>query len=137
VTQANLGKLTVFLLVLAGLLLAPIGRTTEAAELPAPRMYVVTPASDAPVNSPVQVALRFEAPNGSDIDLRSFQVLYQFGIFEKDITKQVLQYVTLTPTGLTGSTPPELPPGVHTLVIRIRDTEHRLAELKLRLNISS
>jgi hypothetical protein len=137
VTRANLGKLTVFLLVVAGLLLAPIGRTTEAAELGAPRMYVVTPASDAPVNSPVQVALRFEAPSGSDIDLGSFQVLYQFGIFEKDITKQILPYVTLTPTGLTGSTPPELPPGVHTLVIRIRDTEHRLGELKLRLHISS
>ena len=135
-THTNPGALIVFLLVMGGLLLPQLART-EAAQLDAPKISVVTPASDAPVTSPVHVALRFEARNGSDIDLGSFQVLYQFGIFKKDITKRVLQYVTLTPTGLTGSTPPELRPGVHVLVIRIRDTQNRSGELMLRLRIAS
>jgi hypothetical protein len=132
----NLGKPTAFMLVMAALLVIPIDRT-QATELEVPRIYLVAPAADAPVTSPIHVALRFEAPSGSDIDLASFQVLYQFGIFKKDITKQILQFVTLTPAGLTGSTPPELPPGVHTLVVRIRDTQHRSGELMLSLRIGT
>ena len=134
--NTNLAQLACFLLVMAVLLLAPLDRTEAAEELNAPRIYVVTPASDAAMTPPVQVTLRFETQDGSDIDLATFQVLYQFGIFKKDVTKKVLQFATLTPTGLTGSTPPELPPGEHTLVFRIRDTQHRMGERTLSLRIS-
>jgi hypothetical protein len=134
VTKTNISKLTGFLLVMAALLVASTDRA-KAAELSAPMIYVDAPVSNAPVNPPVQVALHFEAPNGSQIDVASFQVLYQFGIFKKDITKQILRFVTLTSAGLTGSTPPDLPPGVHTLIIRIRDTQHRLGEQILSLRV--
>jgi len=130
----NLGRPTAFVLVMAALFVAPFDRT-QATELHVPRIYLVAPAADAPVTSSTHVALRFEAPSGSDIDVGSFQVLYQFGFFKKDITKQILQFATLTPAGVTGSTPPELPPGVHTLLIRIRDTQHRSGELMLSLRI--
>ena len=133
-TKTNIGKLTGFLIVMAASLLAPTDRA-EAAVLSAPRIYVDAPASDAPVNPSVQVSLHFEAPDGSEIDLASFQVLYQFGIFKKDITKEILRFVTLTSTGLTGFIPPGLPPGVHTLIIRFRDTQHRLGEQTLSLRI--
>lgn len=133
-TNTNPGRLTGLLLVMAASFLAPTQRA-EAVELSGPRIYVDAPVSDARVNAPVQVALHFEAPNGSQIDVGSFQVLYQFGIFKKDITKQILQFVTLTSTGLTGSTPSDLPPGMHTLIIRIRDTQHRLGEQILHLRI--
>ena len=134
VMKTNISKLTGFLLVMAALLAAPTDRA-KAAELSAPMIYVDAPVADAPVNSPVQVTLHFEAPNGSEIDVASFQVLYRFGIFKKDITKQILRFVTLTSTGLTGSTPPDLPPGLHTLIIRIRDTQHRLGEQILSLRV--
>jgi len=132
--KTNISKLTGFLLVMAALLVAPTDRA-KAAELSEPMIYVDAPVSDALVNSPVQVTLHFEASNGSEIDVASFQVLYQFGIFKKDITKQILRFVTLTSTGLTGSTPPDLPPGLHTLIIRIRDTQHRLGEQILSLRV--
>ncbi len=48
---------------------------------------------------------------------------------------KILRFVTLTSTGLTGSTPPDLPPGLHTLIIRIRDTQHRLGEQILSLRV--
>lgn len=131
-TKPSNGKL-IILLLMAGLL--PAIDRAEATQLDAPRIYLVAPASDAPLTPPVNVTLRFEASRGADIDLASLQVLYQLGIFKKDITGQILQFVTLTPTGLTGSTPPELPPGVHTLVVRIHDTQHRVGELTLTLRI--
>ena len=134
VMKTKIVELTGFLLVRAALLLV-LTHSAEAVEFDAPRIYVETSASDARVNSPVQVLVHFEAATGSEIDVASFQVLYQFGIFKKDITKQILRFVTLTSTGLTGSAPPELPPGVHTLIIRIRDTQHRLGEQMLSFRI--
>jgi hypothetical protein len=135
VTRTTIGKLTGFLLIVAALLAAGIDGA-EAAQLDAPRIYLVAPSSDAAVDSPANVTLRFEASRGSDIDLASFQVLYRSGLFTKDITEQILKFVSLTPRGLTGSTPPRLRPGVHILVIRIRDTRHRLGELTLSLRIA-
>src|SRR5438105_6346521 len=87
--KTNIGKLTGFLLVMAALLAAPTDRA-KAAELSAPIIHVDAPVSDAAVNSPVQVTLHFEAPNGSEIDVASFQALYRIGSSKKNITKHML-----------------------------------------------
>ena len=132
--RSKVGNLIRVLLAVAALLVGA-GDLAQATQLDAPRIYVVAPTADAGLNSPVTVTLRFEASRGANIEPASLQVLYQRGMFKKDITDRILRFFTLTPIGITGSTPPDLPPGMHTLVIRIRDTQHRVGELTLRLRI--
>jgi hypothetical protein len=120
-------------IVIAMLMLCGMQRLCAAADLDAPRIVIDAPASGAQLRAPF--VLHFEAAAGSQIDLSTFQVLYRFGLFTKDITDQIRPFVTLTPTGLTGSPPEDLQPGTHTLIIRIRDTKQREAEQTVSLRI--
>jgi hypothetical protein len=109
---------------------------TFGAELEAPRIIIENQNGVAePATAPAHIEIRFEPANGTQIDISSFQVLYQFGVFRKDITARILPYVTLTATGLTGVVPANLPPGSHTLIIRIRDSQRRTSEQEMKFYV--
>lgn len=108
------------------------------AELEAPRIVMENRGgSGEPATSPAYFKIRFEPADGSQIDIASFQVLYQFGVFRKDITARILPYVILTASGLTGVVPANLPAGTHTLIIRIRDNQRRTAEQEVNFHVGS
>jgi hypothetical protein len=111
---------------------------TLAAELVAPRI-VIENQSDAAesATAPAHIGIRFEPAAGTQIDISSFQVLYQYGVFRKDITARILPYVTLTPSGLTGVVPPNLTPGTHTLIVRIRDSQGRTSEQEVKFHVGN
>jgi hypothetical protein len=112
--------------------------TAAGAELEAPQIVIENQSGAAePATGPAHIEIRFEPASGTQIDISSFQVLYQFGIFKKDITARVLPYVTLTASGVTGVVPANLPPGTHTLIIRIRDSQRRTSEQELKFHVDN
>jgi hypothetical protein len=46
-----------------------------------------------------------------------------------------LPYVTLTASGVTGVLPANLPPGAHTVIVRIRDSRRRTSEQEVKFFI--
>ena len=133
--NTSLRSLTIAVLVLAPAL-APLASKALAAELAAPQIVVENQSADAePAAAPTRIDIRFEPADGTQIDISSFQVLYQFGVFKKDITARVMPYVTLTASGVTGVLPANLPPGTHTLIIRIRDSQRRTSEQEVKFHI--
>lgn len=108
------------------------------AELTAPRIVVENQSSAVePTTAPAHIGIRFEPADGARIDISSFQVLYQFGVFRKDITARILPYVTLTASGLTGVLPAQLPSGTHTLIVRIRDSQGRTSEQEVKFHVGN
>jgi hypothetical protein len=111
---------------------------TFGAELEAPRIVVENQGGAAePATAPAHIQIRFEPADGTQIDISSFQVLYQLGVFRKDITARILPFVTLTASGLTGVMPANLPPGTHTLIIRIRDSQRRTSEQEVKFYVGN
>jgi hypothetical protein len=132
-------KTELCLLAVLALASALAGAASKAlgAELEAPRIVIENQSGGAePTMSTEHIAIRFEPADGAQIDVSSFQVLYQFGVFRKDITARILPYVTLTASGLTGVVPAELPPGTHTLIIRIRDSQRRTSEQEVKFHVA-
>jgi hypothetical protein len=124
--------------VLMALAFASAMSNALGAELEAPRIVIENKRSAADLTAgPARIEMRFEAADGTEIDVSSFQVLYQFGVFRKDITARVLPYVTLTRSGLRGVAPANLPPGTHTLIVRIRDSQRRMAEQAVKLYVGA
>jgi hypothetical protein len=133
--NANLRSSTIAVLVLASAL-ATAASKALGAELEAPQIVVENQSGDAQAAAaPAHIEIRFEPADGTQIDVSSFQVLYQFGVFKKDITARVMPYVTLTASGVTGVLPANLPPGTHTLIIRIRDSQGRTSEQEVKFHI--
>ena len=111
---------------------------TLGAELEAPRIVIENKSGLAEsATAPAHIKMRFEPADGTQIDISSFQVLYQFGVFRKDITARILPYVTLSASGLTGIVPSNLPPGTHTLIIRIRDSQRRTSEQEVKFHVGN
>jgi hypothetical protein len=112
--------------------------TTLAAEHQAPRIVIENQnGAEEPATAPAHIEIRFEPADGTQIDISSFQVLYQCGVFRKDITARIMPYVSLTASGLTGVLPANLPPGTHTLIIRIRDSQQRASEQEVKFRVGT
>jgi hypothetical protein len=117
---------------------AAVTSKTLGAEIVAPRIVIENQSGSAqPATAPAHIGIRFESAEGTQIDISSLQVLYQFGVFRKDITARILPYVTLTASGLTGVVPPNLPAGTHTLIIRIRDSQRRTSEQEVKFYVGN
>ena len=124
-------------LVLASVFASATSKTLGA-ELEAPRIVVENQGGAAePATAPAHIQIRFEPADGTQIDISSFQVLYQCGVFRKDITARIMPYVSLTASGLTGVLPANLPPGTHTLIIRIRDSQQRASEQEVKFRVGT
>jgi hypothetical protein len=117
---------------------ATIASKALSAELVAPRIVIEKQRGPAePATALGHIDIRFEPAVGTQIDISSFQVLYQFGVFRKDITARILPFVTLTTSGLTGVVPPNLPSGTHTLIVRIRDSQGRTSEQEMKFHVGN
>jgi hypothetical protein len=117
--------------------LAGVTSKSLGVELDAPRIVIENQSGGSqPAPAREHIAIRFEPADGTQIDVSSFQVLYEFGVFRKDITARILPYVSLTAAGLTGVVPAALPPGTHTLIIRIRDSQRRTAEQEVKFQVA-
>jgi outer membrane receptor protein involved in Fe transport len=135
--NTNLRSSVIAVLVLASAL-ASATSIALGADLEAPQIVIANPSGAAePAAAPAHIDIRFEPAVGTRIDISSFQVLYQFGVFRKDITARILPYVTLTASGVTGVVPANLPPGTHTLIIRIRDSQRRTSEQEVKFHVGS
>ena len=135
--NTNLRSSVIVVLVLASAL-ATASSKALGAELEAPQIVIENQSGAAErATAPAHIEIRFEPADGTQIDISSFQVLYQFGVFRKDITARILPYVTLTASGVTGVVPPNLPPGTHTLIIRIRDSQRRTSEQEVKFYVGN
>ena len=115
---------------------ATVTSKTLGAELVAPRIVIENQGgAEEAAAAPAHIGIRFEPADGTQIDISSFQVLYLFGVFRKDITARILPYVTLTASGLTGVLPANLPQGTHTLIVRIRDSRGRTSEQEVKFHV--
>ena len=134
--NTNLRSSMIALLVLASTLAGAASKAV-AADREAPQIVIENQSGAAePAAAPAHIEIRFEPAEGTQIDVSSFQVLYQFGVFRKYITARILPYVTLTAAGVTGDVPSNLPPGTHTLIIRIRDSQRHTSEQELTFHVS-
>jgi hypothetical protein len=135
--NAKLCSSTIIALVLAWAV-APVCSKALGAALEAPQIVIENQGGAAePVAPPEHIEIRFEPADGTQIDVSSFQVLYQFGVFRKDITERILPYVTLSAAGVTGVLPANLPPGTHTLIIRIRDSLRHTSEQEVKFCVGN
>jgi hypothetical protein len=133
--NTNLRSSTIAALLLASALTG-VASKAPGAELEAPQIVIENQSGSAePAAGPAHIEIRFEPADGTQIDISSFQVLYQFGVFRKDITARILPYVTLTASGVTGDLPANLPSGAHTVIIRIRDSQRHTSEQEMKFFI--
>ncbi len=102
---------------------------------PGPRIVLVSPPAHRPVRAPVRLELRFESAPGAAIDPDSFQVLYKWGFLHHDVTDRIRSFAAITAEGVIGSSSTAIPPGEHTFILRVRDTQRRLGEQTLTFRV--
>jgi hypothetical protein len=100
----------------------------------APVIEVLRPLieGDAPLASPLPIALRFRAAADSTIAPQSFRVFY--GAFGLDITSRLLAAVAVSAEGLQVERA-AIPPGSHRLVLQVADTQGRTGTRELRFRV--
>jgi hypothetical protein len=108
----------------------------RALDIEAPKILVDSPEPGVEQHTPLRLALRFEPAPDAKIDLSTFQVIYKLGPIRMDITDRVRPFVALTEAGVSGSSSTAIPPGNHTVIVRIRDTQKRLGEQTITFRLA-
>ena len=113
--------------------------TIEAAAAPAdplaPQITVVDPdpnGTDKVVRNPVKMEVVFKTQEGVTLDFKSFQALY--GALKMDITERLLKEAVKTPNGLRLANV-NVPSGKHRILLRIKDSQNRLAEKEIQFKV--
>ena len=99
----------------------------------APQITVVDPDSiEKAIKNPFKMEVLFRAQDGAIVDIKSFQAFY--GSLKLDITNRLLKEAVKTPTGfrLANVT---IPAGTHRILLRVKDSQDRLAEKELSLKV--
>lgn len=89
-------------------------------------------APDKPLRNPLTVEIFFKTQPGTGLDFSSFKALY--GTFKIDITERLLKEATKTMAGLRLANV-EVPPGRHKILLRINDSQGRMAEKELAFKV--
>ncbi|MBJ7503074.1 MAG: hypothetical protein JHC68_03030 [Polynucleobacter sp.] len=117
----------------APLMAAPLIVAKEAALPPAtgvlatrgisrgPSVKMTSPEAEAPVSSPLDFKVVFEARGGDKIDPSSVKVIYMKSPFV-DLTPRLKNAISATGIDFPKA---EVPPGTHTIRITVKDTEGR------------
>ena len=117
----------------APLMAAPLIVAKEAALPPAagvlatrgisrgPSVKMTSPEAEAPVSSPLDFKVVFEARGGDKIDPSSVKVNYMKSPFV-DLTPRLKNAISATGIDFPKA---EVPPGTHTIRITVKDTEGR------------
>ena len=111
----------------------------EAAAAPAdplaPQITLVDPetnGADKVVRNPFKMEVIFKPQEGAALDFKSFQALY--GSLKMDITDRLLKEAVKTPNGLRLANI-NVPSGKHRILLRIKDSQNRLAEKEIQFRV--
>ena len=132
-TLVRISIATIFLGIATSLLAAPL-ITPKEAELPdvpptlstrgisrGPTIKLNSPESNAPVVSPFEFKVSFDARGDSKIDPNSVRVIYMKSPFV-DLTPRMKPAISASGIDFAKA---EVPPGTHTIRITVKDTEGR------------
>ena len=103
--------------------------SSDPADPMAPQITIVDPdAIDKVVKNPFAMEVLFKSKDGNPVDFKSFQALY--GSLKLDITSRLMKEAVKTSTGIKLSNV-NVPSGTHRILLRIKDSQNRLAEKEL------
>jgi len=95
----------------------------------APQITIVDPDSiDKAIKNPFTMEVLFKSHDGTPVDFKSFQALY--GSLKLDITSRLMKEAIKTSSGIKLANV-NVPSGTHRIVLRIKDSQNRLAEKEL------
>jgi hypothetical protein len=92
----------------------------------APSIIIENPPFGARVTTPFPVQLRFQAEDGTSIDLDSLKIKYK--IF--NLTKKVIERMSVTESGISGKLD-DIGPGEYNLKLTISDNKNRTGKADL------
>ncbi len=99
----------------------------------APQITLIDPdSSDKAIKNPFKMEVLFKPQDGAAVDFKSFQALY--GELKLDITDRLLKEAVKTPTGLRLANV-TVPSGKHRILLRIKDSQNRLAEKEIQFKV--
>jgi hypothetical protein len=103
-------------------------------DLNAPRITVMTPDCSTAIRGPVNIDVRFQAAEGTTVDLTTLKIHY--GLLSLDVTRRILESpgVQLSAAGLK-SVGAQLPRGNHRLSIEITDSLGRIRTQLLAITV--
>lgn len=103
--------------------------SSDPADPMAPQITIVDPDSiDKAIKNPFTMEVLFKSKDGSPVDFKSFQALY--GSLKLDITSRLMKEAVKTSAGIKLSNV-NVPSGTHRILLRIKDSQNRLAEKEL------
>ena len=103
--------------------------SSDPADPMAPQITIVDPDSiDKAIKNPFTMEVLFKSKDGNPVDFKSFQALY--GSLKLDITSRLMKEAVKTSTGIKLSNV-NVPSGTHRILLRIKDSQNRLAEKEL------
>jgi hypothetical protein len=103
--------------------------SSDPADPMAPQITIVDPdAIDKVIKNPFAMEVLFKSKDGNPVDFKSFQALY--GSLKLDITSRLMKEAVKTSTGIKLSNV-NVPSGTHRILLRIKDSQNRLAEKEL------
>ena len=103
--------------------------SSEPADPMAPQITIVDPdAIDKAIKNPFKMEVFFKSQDGNPVNFKSFQALY--GSLKLDITSRLMKEAVKTSMGIKLSNV-NVPSGTHRILLRIKDSQNRLAEKEL------
>jgi len=103
--------------------------SSDPADPMAPQITIIDPDSiDKAIKNPFTMEVLFKSKDGIPVDFKSFQALY--GSLKLDITSRLMKEAVKTSTGIKLSNV-NVPSGTHRILLRIKDSQNRLAEKEL------
>ena len=103
--------------------------SSDPADPMAPQITIIDPDSvDKVIKNPFTMEVLFKSKDGNPVDFKSFQALY--GSLKLDITSRLMKEAVKTSTGIKLSNV-NVPSGTHRILLRIKDSQNRLAEKEL------
>lgn len=99
-----------------------------------PDITVVSPVlSDGSLNSPVDIEVQFTPQGTASIDMSSLKIFYVMFI-KKDVTDRIMEHADVGDNMIVASGA-KLPAGKHKFILRIADTEKRIASKKFTITV--
>lgn len=102
-------------------------------DLLAPQITLVDPESaDKAIKNPFKMEVQFKPQEGAAVDIKSFQAFY--GSLKLDITERLMKEAVRTATGIKLANV-TVPSGKHRILLRIKDSQNRLAEKEIQFKV--
>ncbi|MGI9500031.1 MAG: hypothetical protein ACR2P3_08335, partial [Geminicoccaceae bacterium] len=101
-----------------------------------PAIELVAPENGGVYTSPIGIEIAFQPGEGATIDLSTLKVTVVSttvaGVFEIDITKDIIAYASDDGIKATGA---EIPAGEHVVTIEVADSQKRKSQRQLSITV--